>query len=100
MYKQRFMPSSRCSASSGGAGDGNRLATLQSAPPTATVSELQLFIELSKQPAKVYEAVTIRKDYIPVKQDLAKKLKPMKDLVEQLKLRTTNMDARKKVGVI
>ena len=94
--KQRFNASTRCSAGSGGAGDGNRLATVRSAPPIATVSELQLLSELAKLPAKVYDLVTVKKDYAPVKQDVTKKLKPLKDLVEQLKLRTTNMDSRNK----
>ena len=72
------------------------MATLQSASPTASVNYLVLFETLALLPATVYDLVIQKKDYVGVKNKLVKKQQPAKHLIEQLKLRTSNMDARQR----
>ena len=72
------------------------MATLQSAPPTASVNDLVLFETLALLPATVYDLVMQKKDHVVIKNNLVKKQQPAKHLIGQLKLRTSNMDSRNK----
>lgn len=94
-YLQRFTASSRATASSGAGGAGNRQATLESAPPTATISDIQCFADIELLPATMWDKVVVAKDIAECKKQIAKTFVPIRELIKQCKLRSANFVTRK-----
>ena len=101
-FKRRFADNvpSAATHSSGSRGDGGKVGTLGSAPPISATQDLCTLAAIDLIPATVYDRISVKEDYKPLREELCKMLAPIRELAGAAKrhhgaLKTRKEDKKK-----
>ena len=81
--------------SSGTGGDGAKVATLGSSPPSASTQDLKRMATIQAMPATIFTRVIVRDDYKPLRGEIMNVLGPIKDLIAACKSRINGIKNKK-----